>query len=341
MGLLEDLGHEVLVASTLRTYDRVGDAGRQLAIRDAALGEARRFATRSGPAPDLWFTYHAYHKAPDWIGPEVSRMLGIPYLVAEASIAGKQAGGPWAAGYEATLDGLRRASHILAMTRVDLAGLHRHLPAVPASLFPPFLDCRPFAIDRDRSGIAGRHDLNPSSLWLVAVAMMRDDIKRQSFELLAHALEHLADLDIVPIVVGDGEARHAIERVFATSAPRARFLGKLDSGEIAPLLSSADLMLWPALREAYGMAILEAQAAGLPVIACQEGGVADIVSDGRTAILVEKRDPQALAAAARTLLCNDRLRASFADAARTRARTVHDRTAAARRLAAIIEGVRQ
>jgi len=44
--------------------------------------------------PALWFTYHLYHKAPDHIGPVVARQLGIPYVLAEASYAAKQARGP-------------------------------------------------------------------------------------------------------------------------------------------------------------------------------------------------------------------------------------------------------
>ncbi len=44
--------------------------------------------------PDAWLTYHVYHKAPDHLGPYVTRALGIPYLVAEASLAAKQANGP-------------------------------------------------------------------------------------------------------------------------------------------------------------------------------------------------------------------------------------------------------
>ena len=46
------------------------------------------------PRPDLWFTYHLYYKAPDLVGPLVAGALGIPYAVAEASVAHKRAGKP-------------------------------------------------------------------------------------------------------------------------------------------------------------------------------------------------------------------------------------------------------
>ena len=46
------------------------------------------------------------------------------------------------------------------------------------------------------------------------------------------------------------------------------------------MYAAADLYVWPAVREAYGIALLEAQAAGLPVVAGREGGVAEVVADG-------------------------------------------------------------
>src|SRR5437660_10875531 len=76
-------GHQPFVASRLRTYDGRGDPERQQRL--AAIG--RRGAERllrcwrrdPEKAPELWLTYHLYYKAPDWLGPAVSKALGIPY----------------------------------------------------------------------------------------------------------------------------------------------------------------------------------------------------------------------------------------------------------------------
>ena len=109
MALLRDLGHEVELASRFRSYDRDGDADAAGAAGAAWARGWRRAvcALSAAPArPDLWFTYHLYHKAPDWLGPVVSRALRIPYVVAEASLAGKQAGGP---GPRATRPAARRS----------------------------------------------------------------------------------------------------------------------------------------------------------------------------------------------------------------------------------------
>ena len=75
-------------------------------------------------------------------------------------------------------------------------------------------------------------------------------------------------------------------------------------------------MVWPAIREAYGMALLEAQAAGLPVIAGNVGGVPDIVRDGQTGILTAEGDAVAFAAALRSMIEQPERRAAYGAEAR-------------------------
>ncbi len=125
-GLLMDAlgraGHQVELVSTFRSYDAAGDAARQAGLRDQGLSLGRRLAGqwRDGPAaarPDLWLTYHTYYKAPDWLGPEASRLLAIPYVIVEASHAGKRAGGPWDIGHRATAEAIGRAELLLCPTR--------------------------------------------------------------------------------------------------------------------------------------------------------------------------------------------------------------------------------
>ena len=73
--------------------------------------------------------------------------------------------------------------------------------------------------------------------------------------------------------------------------------------------------MWPAVNEAYGMALLEAQAAGLPVVSCAQRGVPDVVVDGETGILVKDRDFEALARALRGLLLDRERRRALGQAA--------------------------
>src|SRR5262245_36833227 len=82
---LELAGHEVQIASKLRSRDGAGDHAAQEQIRVRALTTARRLILyyEANP-PDVWLTYHVYHKAPDWLGPEISKVLRIPYVICEA-----------------------------------------------------------------------------------------------------------------------------------------------------------------------------------------------------------------------------------------------------------------
>jgi glycosyltransferase involved in cell wall biosynthesis len=84
------------------------------------------------------------------------------------------------------------------------------------------------------------------------------------------------------------------------------------------------------------MALLEAQASGVPVIAGNSGGVGDIVTDGETGLLTPPGDVGAFAAALRALLADPARCAQFGAASRRKVDRAHDLPAAAARLAEIV-----
>jgi starch synthase len=79
-------------------------------------------------------------------------------------------------------------------------------------------------------------------------------------------------------------------------------------GDVAALLSQAELLVHPARWEGFGLAILEAMLSGLPIVASRVSSIPELVADGETGLLVPPDDPAALAAAAQELL-TDRERA--------------------------------
>ena len=348
MDALARAGHRVELVSTFRSYDAGGDAPRQAALGEQGVALARRLAAqwRAGPAearPDLWFTYHVYYKAPDWLGPEASAALGVPYVIAEGSLANKRAGGPWEIGHRAAADAIRRADLLLCPSRDDVEGLCSAAasPERIASL-PPFLDPAPFRAaaarrNLERVRLAQAHGLDPAVPWIAVAAMMRPGDKLASYRALAKALGRLRDIPWRLVVAGDGAARAEVEAALGAAIPeRAAFLGALSLKEVAAAYAAADLCVWPAVNEAYGMAMLEAQAAGLPVVSCATRGVPDVVEHGRTGLLAPAGDEAALAALVRELLLDADKRSRLSAAAASFAAGERSLESAAARLAQLL-----
>ncbi len=227
-------GHEPALASRFRSFEGRGDRHRQMRL--AALGQhlAERFLRRCrstpGSAPDLWFTYHLYHKAPDWLGPRVAGALGIPYVIAEASFAPKQAGGAWDAGHRAAEHAIRCADAVIGLNPTDRDCVMPLLEdAARWVAVKPFLD----AASYEPRTPAGRQPAR-----LIAVAMMRQGDKLASYRVLGDALSQLVDLDWSLEVVGDGAARTEVAGALASVGDRVVWAGALGPAALARRLGS-------------------------------------------------------------------------------------------------------
>lgn len=314
MDALSLAGHQVVLVSEFRSFEGAGDVAVQesLRVQGGHIAASLLDIWRHGPRadwPDLWFTYHLYYKAPDWLGPVVCRQLGLPYVIAEASCAAKRAAGPWAMGHAAVLDALQCANLLLCPTADDMPAL-QSVVQVGAQVrrLPPFLDPAPYqeaanARAHHRARLAGVHGLDPDVPWIVVAAMMRAGDKFKSYEILAHVLADLPDVPWQLLVAGDGPAAAGVRAGLERAAPgRCRFAGQCSAEQLAVMYAASDLCVWPAVNEAYGMAMLEAQAAGVPVVSSAVRGVPDVVVDGVTGLLASEGDLGGLTARVRGLL---------------------------------------
>ncbi|MBN33606.1 MAG: glycosyl transferase family 1 [Rhodospirillaceae bacterium] len=328
MTALRHAGHEVTLASTLRSWDR-GDAARQKRLADKGSAEARRLCeTWRNDRPDLWFTYHLYHKAPDHLGPHVATALNLPYVVAEPSISRKQRHGAWADGFARSLAALARADALLPMTGDDRSGLlDAGVPAERVFPIPPFIDTGPYRRSRAaaRRNLADRYGLDPERPVAVTVAMMREGDKMASYQVLAEAMAGIDNDALQLLIVGDGPCCNEVEALFGE---RACFAGRVSPRSLPGLLAGCDLFVWPAVNEAYGMAILAAQAAGLPVIAGDTRGVPDVVENRRTGLLTPVGDAGAIIRALTDLLADPQRLAAMGAAAADRVSRKHSLDAA-------------
>jgi glycosyltransferase involved in cell wall biosynthesis len=149
----------------------------------------------------------------------------------------------------------------------------------------------------------------------VIATVARLDAVKDLGTLLA-ALARLPDVEL--LLVGDGPERVPLQELAAALGlgARVRFLGY--RRDVAQLLDGADLFALSSLTEGMSLAVLEAMAAGLPVVGTRGGGMPDVVDDGVTGLLVPPRDPAALAAVLRTLLDDPVRRAAMGAAGRAR-----------------------
>ena len=119
------------------------------------------------------------------------------------------------------------------------------------------------------------------------------------------------------LVAGEGHLRPALEERARALGDHVSFLGIRD--DVPSLIAHADLFVFPSLWEGQGNALLEAMAAGIPVVATDIPSTRETLSNGDEALLVPPADAAGLAAAVNRLLADASLAARLADAARTRA----------------------
>ena len=123
----------------------------------------------------------------------------------------------------------------------------------------------------------------------------------------------------VLVLVGDGPERDEVEALAISLGVRdaVAFVGERRS--LGDLFAHADVFLLPSDQESFGLAALESLASGVPVVASDVGGVAEVVTQGETGWLVPPRNPAAMARAVLSLLADPARRKAMGRAARASA----------------------
>jgi glycosyltransferase involved in cell wall biosynthesis len=118
-------------------------------------------------------------------------------------------------------------------------------------------------------------------------------------------------------LVGDGPHRLVLEQHFAGTP--THFVGYLHGVELASAFASADAFIFPSRTETLGLVLLEAMAAGCPVVAARSGGIPDIVTDGVNGYLFDPSDERGAIAATQRLLAQPEERETLRQNARQEA----------------------
>jgi glycosyltransferase involved in cell wall biosynthesis len=119
------------------------------------------------------------------------------------------------------------------------------------------------------------------------------------------------------VVAGDGAGRRALETEAGALGSRFQFLGM--RGDVPALMAAMDVCVVPSINEGMGRVILEAGAAGTPVVATNVGGIPEIVIETKTGLLVRPCDETGIASAVLSLAADPAQRARLGCAAREHA----------------------
>ena len=141
----------------------------------------------------------------------------------------------------------------------------------------------------------------------------------KQIERIKPVLEKIPDASLA--LVGDGPYRNQLEKIFENT--KTNFIGYLAGEELASAYASGDIFLFPSSTETLGLVLLEAMAAGCPVIGANKGGIPDIINDGINGCLYDpdQKDngKESLIAATKKILQDNSKKEKMRIAARTEA----------------------
>ena len=180
-------------------------------------------------------------------------------------------------------------------------------------------------------------DLDDTTRLVITVANMHSLLKGHS-DLIEAAKQICGEVpEIRFVLVGEGEKRPEIEQQVREAGLEKHFLFLGSRKDIPELLACAEISILPSRAEGLPNVILEAMAAGLPVVATRVGGTPEIIEDGASGLLVPPEDPCALAEAIQRLLRDRSMAARIGRTARERIRTSFSFERAAREIETVYE----
>ncbi len=324
---LSKKNHEVDIASALRSRWLYLKPWKFLNVareRDRVIS-----AQKSCPA-DIWLSYHTYYKAPDLLGPICSSRLSIPYAIFQGIYSTKRKRSlKTFPGFLLNRTALQAAQVVFTNKKTDEHNLKRLLPEERVKYISPGLIPDQFNFDLvARRALKEQWNVGERRV-VMTTAMLRPGVKTTG---VIQVIDSCAELrkrghDLILIVIGDGVNRSLIEQEGREKlSGNILFLGKIPRHELYRYYSAADVFAFPGIEEALGMVYLEAQSAGLPVVAYNNWGAKEAVIHNETGLLSSAEKPEAFTQDIETLVVDRDRRIKMRDAAKTHIRANHDST---------------
>ncbi len=259
---------------------------------------------------------HGYGYFPTWAGGLARSLDGVAFVVTPHSDRGGVSLSKRAFDRFVPRLTLCRASRVIALTHHEASRLETlGVDADRIAVIPNGVDLAEFGEPPARTDHAG----------VTVLFVGRLDPSQKGLEFLVRALARLpASADVHLRLVGEDWGGLANVRALASQLgvrDRIALIGSLSRAELLQEYARSDLFVLPSRFEPFGIVLLEAMAAGLPVIASRVGGIPEVVADGETGLLVEPGDVEGLAGAMLRLAMDPALRASLGSRGRERARS--------------------
>lgn len=298
-------------------------AGTNRLLARAALG------VRARDWPDARLIHGHYAAPVGMAANRLARSAGLPYVV---TVHGDDVTS-WPDLHPRLLDeyrrGLRSAARVIAVSGALAEDVAR-IAGVRAEVIPIGVDLARFAAPIDRGEARTDLGLRSDEIAVVMVAYLEP---RKRVRDLVDAI-HLVGPPLRLVIIGTGP-----EHGYRSLPGRVDYLGPRPNSDVPRVLAAADLTVLPSDREGLPTALVEAGAAGVPIIASRAGGTPELLAEDRGTLL-DHVSADSIADALRAFLADRQTAERRAARLRDHVLAEYDAEASARRLASLYEDVR-
>jgi len=214
----------------------------------------------------------------------LSKITGIPYIVTVQRLEGQR---------NPLKNFIYRKAVVCIGASRAVAENFRKIGVKNIEIIPNGIDLVRFeGLNRQRS----RQKLEASDEFVVMTAARLERVKGIDLLIEAMGKGKLPEVNCKLVIIGDGSERKNLEDLVKklNLKERVRFLGQIPNEEVPEYLAGADCFILPSRKEGFGIALLEARAAGVPVIGSEVGGIIDIIDkpalEGEDGKIIDKTD---------------------------------------------------
>ena len=215
---------------------------------------------------------------------------------------------------------------------------HFQVPSDKTAVIPNAIDVSKYKRHVDQGAVKRDFGIGPYERLVLFVGRL---VPQKGVEYLVRAVPRIVQQngEVKIFITGDGWSRNYLEDLARSSgyADRIRFLGFISDSDLVELTMSADALVIPSVYEPFGIVALEGMAAGVPVVATDVGGLAEIVERDRTGVSVYARNPESIAWGVSKVLSDSKYSERLIQNAKKKVEEVYSWEAVAKRTVEVYE----